>query len=99
MKELKRRREIGEIDPEPFPQDRIFYVNEPSYENRHLTRKDLGRQVIELTAREFDQLKVITILLKDSTELDIFSDDFSNNLDDPEDILVIFPEYLGDLEK
>ena len=98
LKELKRRREKGEIDPEPFPLDRIFYINEPDYEDRPLTRKDLGRQAIELTAREFDQLKVITILLKDGTKLEIFLDDFSSNPGDPEDILVIFPEDLGDMQ-
>jgi len=94
--ELRRRRESGEIDSQPFRADQIFYINEPGYEDRPLTRKDLGRQAIELSAREFDQLKVITILLKDGKELDLFSDDFSKDPDDPEAVLVIFPEDLGD---
>lgn len=60
---LKHRREIGEIDKENFPLENIFYINDEKYENRPLTRKDLGNQALVLPVKEFRQFGYITILL------------------------------------
>lgn len=97
---LRQRREKGEIDQEAFPLGNIYYINDEDYGNRPLTQEDLkqgGRnQALVLSTEEFRQFGYITILLDNGQELDLFADDFS---DDPEDLLVIFPEDLGSLPR
>jgi len=98
LEELRRRRKEGELLQEGFPLENIYYINDDNYENRPLTRKDLGRQAVVLSAEEFSQIGYIDLLLANGEELTIFADDFCSNPNDPEAILVIFPEDLGDEE-
>lgn len=99
LEKLRLRRENGELDPQDFHLENIYYINDEKYENRPLTRKDLGNQALVLPVKEFRQFGYITILLPNGEELNLLADDFGGNPDDPEDVLIIFPEDLGETKK
>lgn len=90
---LAERRKEGLISPDDFPLEGIFYVEQ---EGRPLVRSDLGNRAIVISQRELEQFGFISFLSPEGKLIDIFADETGY---EPEEVLVIFPDELGEVLK
>lgn len=99
LEELERRRENKEIDSVDFSEQDIFQVDR---QLRPLVRNDLRiyrgdvlhEQAIVISQKKLKELGFISFVYADGKIINIFADETGY---DPEDILVIFPEELGEV--
>jgi hypothetical protein len=90
LDDLVLRIEAKELDPD-YEYD--FLNNFANYSDRIFSKSDLGRQAIVLTYAEFDACGGIEIVLRDGETTILDPDSFPKD-----DLLVIYPWDLGDVE-
>lgn len=88
---LAKRREAGEIDPEDYNLDELFYDQGAG---TPLDRRSVGKMAVVITQAQLEQLGGLTMVRGDGKVI-IFEPEVTGY--GPNDPLVIFPEDLGDL--
>lgn len=91
-RELLRRREAQELDAADYRIEFLFYLQE---EDRPLTRGTVGNKAVVLTQSDLEQLGYLEIVLPNGQIMSIEPEDTGYA---PDDLLIIFPEDLGELD-
>ena len=95
FQEISSRREAKEISPFDFDLNFIFQLNEAGMP---LTRKDMqhetGGQAVVLTRQDFDALGCLDFIHSSGERLLIEPESL-----DPNDVLILYPDEVGDEEK
>jgi hypothetical protein len=91
--ELARRKEAQEISESDFGAEGIYYLQA---EGKPITKSEVGNSAVVLSQEEFDSLGYIDIVFENGQLATIESENTGYS---PEDLFIIFPEELGDIEE
>lgn len=89
---LAHLREIGELESNDYNLSCLWYQVK---NGEYVTRKDIGNHAIVITQEQLKGLGSLLIIGANGKPRIIYSDDTGY---EPDDILIIFPEELGDKE-
>ena len=93
VRELARRKEAQEIGESDFGPESIFYLQQ---EGKPLTRAEVGNRAVVLNQAELDGLGYIELVF-DNGETTLIEAEYTGYGED--DLLIIFPEELGDAKE
>ncbi len=90
LAKLSQLRKESLVESQDFPVEGLFYIDQ---KNRPLVRNDLGNRAIVISQEQLAEIGFISFISSSGEVIDVFADDTGY---EPEDLLVIFPDELGE---